>query len=457
MNHVAVARAVMRRQCVCGSSVDLGSFWNWSSQTKPVQSNRILEYEGAALIKLVIRIDPVQLSTFVMGVPLAWVEEYEAIYFRQNILNLSLNLGLDVSAENEKERGRIRSFEELEFEAFKRVKREVFRDMPYLLIIDNLETEQEWLHNVMNFYIMQLPSLPLSDAMTLVRGRRKKDYLAYEFEFLRKFDEKLGRLSFGLWIIGAILSELPISPSALFEAVNRVSTSLEDGSTTPTDQQFCKHNPFLMKILCFCFAVLHQGNGRRNSILASRMLLVGAWFAPSPITANFLATAAKCMSVGGKRFKMWVKCRSLTFSCFGGCGLATQSDKDCVNLLVKLGLARRANGQNGCWIQLHPITQAFAKRKERLLAAKATILGLKAIDMLIYISRRRYYRWKSRSLSYRKYDWCEGSLCWRNELQGKQRVDEYVWQDVTLLKATLLETKAKLLLKGGHFDSREEL
>ncbi|CBI39859.3 unnamed protein product, partial [Vitis vinifera] len=68
----------------------------------------------------------------------------EARYFRQSILNLSLNLGLDVSADAEKERGRIRSFEEQEFEAFKRVKRELFRDMPYLLIIDNLETEKEW-------------------------------------------------------------------------------------------------------------------------------------------------------------------------------------------------------------------------------------------------------------------------------------------------------------------------
>ena len=40
---------------------------------------------------------------------------------------------------------------------------------------------------------------------------------------------------------------------------------------------------------------------------------------------------------------------------------------------------------------------------------------------------------------------------------GGQRVDEYVWQDVTLLKAMLLETRAKLLLRGGHFDSGEEL
>ncbi|EEF30612.1 nucleoside-triphosphatase, putative [Ricinus communis] len=141
----------------------------------------------------------------------------EARYLRQNILNLSLNLGLDVSADGEKERERIRSFEEQEFEAFKRVKRELFRDIPYLLIIDNLETETEWwegkdlydliprntkgshviittrLPKVMNFEMMQLPPLPLSDAMLLMRGRRKTDYPSEELEFLQKFDEKLGR------------------------------------------------------------------------------------------------------------------------------------------------------------------------------------------------------------------------------------------------------------------------
>ncbi|KAM0040369.1 putative tetratricopeptide-like helical domain superfamily [Helianthus debilis subsp. tardiflorus] len=42
-------------------------------------------------------------------------------------------------------------------------------------------------------------------------------------------------------------------------------------------------------------------------------------------------------------------------------------------------------------------------------------------------------------------------------MNSHQRIDEYVWQDVTLLKATLLETRAKLLLQGGHFDNGEEL
>ncbi|CAK7323898.1 unnamed protein product [Dovyalis caffra] len=464
----------------------------------------------------------------------------EARYFRQNILNLSHNLGLDVSADAEKERGRIRSFKEQENEAFERVKRELFRDMPYLLIIDNLDTEREWwegkdLHDLiprntggthviittrlsraMNFDIMQLPPLELPDAMVLMTGKRKRDYPTEELEFLHKFDEKLGRLSFGLWLVGSLLSELAISPSALFEAVNQVP--LEDGSTysymSMSDEQYCKNNHFLMKLLHFSFIVLQQTNGRKN-LLASRMLLVGAWFAPAPISATLLAAAAKNMPAIGNGFRKWTECVSLAFSCCSGCGLAPQSEEDSATLLVKLGLARRANRQPGCWIQFHPITQVFARRKEGLSAAKATVQGvrkvgnpsmnshhlwasaflvfgfkskpplvqLKAIDMVLYIKKtavplaiRAFTTFSmcnsalellkvctnvleevEKSFVSQIQDWCHGSLCWKRNIHGHQRVDEYLWQDVTLLKASLLETRAKLLLRGGHFDGGEEL
>ncbi|XP_040988696.1 uncharacterized protein LOC121236223 [Juglans microcarpa x Juglans regia] len=463
----------------------------------------------------------------------------EARYLRQNILNLSLNLGLDVTADAEKERGRIRSFEEQEFEAFKRIKRDLFRDMPHLLIIDNLETEKDWwegkdlhdliprntggshviittrLSKVMNFDTVQLPPLPLSEAMVLIRGRRKKDYTAGELEFLGKFDEKLGRLSYGLWLIGSLLSELAIGPASLFEAINQVP--LNEGSLmSNTEEQYWKNNPFLMKVLQFCFSVLQQTNGRRN-LLASRMLLVGGWFAPTPISASLLAAAAKNMPAMGNRFKKWTKCLSLTFGCCASC-LAPQtckSEEDSALILVKLGLARRANKQTGCWIQLHPITQVFARTKEGLQAAKATVQGvrktgnplansdhlwasaflvfgfksepplvqLKAMEMVLYIKRtalplaiqafKTFSRCNSalellkvctnvleeveKSFVSQIQDWCHGSLCWKKKFQGNQRVDEYVWQDVTLLKATLLETRAKLLLRGGHFDSGEDL
>ncbi|KAK9156454.1 hypothetical protein Sjap_003934 [Stephania japonica] len=481
----------------------------------------------------------------------------EARYFRQNILNLSMNLGLDVSAdaeaETEKERGRIKSFEEQEIEAFLRVKRELFRDMPYLLIIDNLETEKEWWDNkdlhdliprntgathvivttrlskVMNFDLIQLSPLPFSDAMTLTKGKRK-DYPSEELEFLRKFDERLGRSSFGLWIVGSLLSELAISPSALFDAVNQVpfdddddSSSLNSsisGGTMDEQLYLYKNNPFLMKILNFCLIVLDQASRRRN-LLTSRMLLVGAWFAPAPISVNLLATAAKKLPAARNQLKQWTRCIRMALCCSSSCCASQgwKSEVESALLLVKLGLAKRTtgSGRSGCWIQFHPITQVFAKRKGGLAAAKAAVYSvtkignpiilnnsdhlwsaafivfgfktdppifqMKAIEMVLFIQKialplaiwafATFSRCNSslellkvctnvleeveKSFLSQIQDLCHGSLCWKKRLQLNQRLDEYVWQDVTLLKATLLETRAKLLLRGGNFDSGEEL
>ncbi|KAJ0508634.1 putative AAA+ ATPase domain, P-loop containing nucleoside triphosphate hydrolase, TIR [Helianthus annuus] len=461
----------------------------------------------------------------------------ECRYFRQNIFNLSMNLGLDISADEEKERGRIRSFDEQETEAFKRVKREVFRDMPYLLIIDNLETEKDWwegkdLHDliprntggshviittrlprVMSFDPMQLQPLPLKDAILLMKGRRKKEYPAQDVEILAKFDEKLGRSSFGLSVIGSLLSELAIAPSTLFEAINDIG--LEEFSSH-FDEVFWGNNKFLLKVLIFCITILQEDNETRN-VLASKMLLVGAWFAPLPVSANLLAAAATSINGSTNRFKQWAKCANMTFFCCSGFieSQTSKSEEDSALVLVKLGLARRSNRHPGCYILLHPITQTFAKLKGGLLPAKATIQGirklgnpvsnsdhlwalaflvfgyksepplvqLKAHDMVLFIKKTAlplaikafttFSRCNSslellkvctnvleeveKSFVSQIQDWCHGSLCWKNKMSSHQRIDEYVWQDVTLLKATLLETRAKLLMRGGCFDNGEEL
>ncbi|MFS7985163.1 putative AAA+ ATPase domain, P-loop containing nucleoside triphosphate hydrolase, TIR [Helianthus anomalus] len=461
----------------------------------------------------------------------------ECRYFRQNIFNLSMNLGLDISADEEKERGRIRSFDEQETEAFKRVKREVFRDMPYLLIIDNLETEKDWwegkdLHDliprntggshviittrlprVMSFDPMQLQSLPLKDAILLMKGRRKKEYPAQDVEILAKFDEKLGRSSFGLSVIGSLLSELAIAPSTLFEAINDIG--LEEFSSH-FDEVFWGNNKFLLKVLIFCITILQEDNETRN-VLASKMLLVGAWFAPLPVSASLLAAAATSINGSTNRFKKWAKCANMTFFCCSGFikSQTSKSEDDSALVLVKLGLARRSNRHPGCYILLHPITQTFAKLKGGLLPAKATIQGirklgnpvsnsdhlwalaflvfgyksepplvqLKAHDMVLFIKKTAlplaikafttFSRCNSslellkvctnvleeveKSFVSQIQDWCHGSLCWKNKMSSHQRIDEYVWQDVTLLKATLLETRAKLLMRGGCFDNGEEL
>ncbi|XP_073126190.1 uncharacterized protein [Henckelia pumila] len=464
----------------------------------------------------------------------------EARYLRQNILNLSLKMGLDVTADEEKDRGRIRSFDEQESEAFKRFTREIFRDLPYLLIIDNLESESEWwdgkdlhdliprntggthviittrLSKVMNFDTMQLQPLPPSDAIALVTGRRRKEYPATELGFLRKFVEKLQGSSFGLWVIGSLLSELAVTPSALFEAVDQIQfeENAVCSSLSTADQQFCRNNPFLIKVMSFCAAVLQQASGSRN-FLSSRMLQAGAWFAPAPVLVNSLAAAANSIESTKTKHAKWIRCLKLNVPCCSGylTRQTWKTEEDSALLLVKLGLARRANRQPGCWIQLHPITQLFGKRINGLIASKATVQGiwktgnpvansdhlwasaflvfgfksepslvqLKAIDMVLFIKKtavplaiRAFTNFSMCNSALELLKVCTSvleeveksfvsqiqghkSICWKKGPQSNQKVDEYVWQEVTLLKAILLETRAKLLLRGGHFERAEEL
>ncbi|CAO2207148.1 unnamed protein product [Urochloa humidicola] len=463
----------------------------------------------------------------------------EARYLRQNILNLSMNLGLDISAEAEKDRGRIRSFEEQEFDAFQRVKRELFRDVPYLLVIDNLESERDWwegkdLHDfiprntgathvivttrlprVMNLEPMQLPQLSYIDAMGLIQGKRKKDFPPEETEVLRKFDERLGRLSFGLWVVGSLLSELMIAPSTLFEAVERISLSENLFPVGANDDGFCRNNSFLIKVLVFCFALMDRAKG---GSLTSRMVIAGCWLAPAPVSSTLLAATASKLPMKGSGMHLFGESLKTAFLCGTHCFLAPNGRKAEVEsalLLVNLGLARKANRHPGCWIQFHPITQLFGKIRGGLAPTTAAVNGvmragnpsvysdhlwasaflvfgfkseppavqLKAVDMVLFIKKTAlplaidsfmsFSRCGSalellkvctnvleeveKSYASRMQDWNRGSLCWRKKLQPNHRVDEFVWQEVTLLKATLLETRAKLLLRGGLFDTGEEL
>lgn len=463
----------------------------------------------------------------------------EAKFFRQNVLNLSMNLRMDVSAEMERERGRIRSFEEQEMEAFQRVKRELFRDLPYLLVIDNLETEKEWwegkdLHDliprntgathvivttrlpkVMSFEPIHLQPLSMADALTLMGGRRRKEYSAGELEVLRKFDDRLGRLTFGLSVVGSLLTELEeISPAQLFEAVDGVSLC-DDFCAAGDEDPLWQSNPFLMKMLIFCMAILDQAAGTKS--LASRMILAGAWFAPAPVSAALLAAAAGDIpEKGSHRRRPW----GTSLCCYSSPCLqvprARRSEVESAVMAVKLGLARRATKRPGFWVHLHPITQSFARRRSGTPPAKAAVNGMKKIgdpaanwdhlwaatflvfgfksepplvqlqaaEMVVFIKRialplaiRAFATFSrcSSALELLKVctgvmeeaektfvsqvqGWRRGSSCWKGKLQaGGQKVDELVWQEVTLLKAALLETRAKLLLRGGHFDSGEEL
>ncbi|KAM0070654.1 hypothetical protein Hdeb2414_s0001g00015621 [Helianthus debilis subsp. tardiflorus] len=251
-------------------------------------------------------------------------------------------------------------------------------------------------------------------------ARRKKEYPSQEIEILKKFYETLCGSSFGLlWVVGSLLCEAAILLSVLFQAINEI---LVEQSSSHFDEPFWENNRFLLKVLIFCMNVLDEIKKR----LPLRMLLTG--------TADH-----------GKK------------------------NQDSALVLVKLGLARRSNRQPGCRIVFHPITQALARRKGGLLAAQATIQSIRrfikttALPLTVH-AFTTFSRCNSalellkictsalnkveKSFAARIEDWCYGSLCWKKKQKSNlnPRMDECLWQDTTLLKAMVLETRAKLLM-----------
>ncbi|GJS57780.1 hypothetical protein Tco_0652564 [Tanacetum coccineum] len=68
----------------------------------------------------------------------------------------------------------------------------------------------------------------------------------------------------------------------------------------------------------------------------------------------------------------------------------------------------------------------------------------------------RRERSEKTSPSYVKCVWLKKNKQTNANLNKGSGIGEYVWKDVTMLKAKLLETRAKLLLTGGYFDYGEE-
>ncbi|KAH7388398.1 hypothetical protein KP509_16G074100 [Ceratopteris richardii] len=455
----------------------------------------------------------------------------EARYLRQNYLNLSLFLGLDVGTESQigPEQGRIRTFDEQEMEAFQRVKRELQRDVPYLLVIDNLESERDWwdgreiseliprtgaTHVIFTTRlpkVMKLDSLDLSylsgmEALSLMKGKR--EFASQELDALKNIEEKLGRLPYGLAVIGTLLAELPILPSELLEKMEK--SLIREWTWGAREEATLKHNPYLVKLLGVCFSFLDQTEGPKD--LCRRMALVGGWFAPFPIPVSLLAIAASKYPARAGSLKAF---RSIhrAFLCCCGSTHAKRWEAEAGVLLLKYGIARACTRQG--WVCFHEIVQLYSRKRGGVLAAKAMVQGirrrgtisihsehlwaacflvlgfgndpvaveLKVVEMLSFIRRvvlqlavssftsfsRCYAALEllrlctnaledlEKSFVSQVQDWWDRSFCWKKSKHTGQEVDEYAWQDVTLLKALLLETRAKLMLKGGQFDAGEEI
>ncbi|KAJ8768558.1 hypothetical protein K2173_022668 [Erythroxylum novogranatense] len=454
----------------------------------------------------------------------------ESRYVRQNYLNLWSFLEVDVGADNCLGKGKIRSFEEQEEEAIFRVRKELMRNIPFLVVIDNLESEKDWwdhrlvmdllprfggethilisthLPCVMNLEPIKLSYLSGVEAMSLMQGIMK-DYSISEIDSLRVIEEKVGRLTLGLAIVGAILCELPINPSRLLDTINRVP--LKELSWDGRESHPLRKNIFLLQLFEVCFSIFDHADGPRS--LATRMVQASGWFAPAAIPVSLLAVAASKIPEKHKETRWWRNCLH-SLSCGLTSSYTKRSEVEAASMLLRFNIARSSTKQGYIYVNEHiklysrkrgimgaaqAMVQAIMSRgsiyhhAEHVWAACFLLFGfgndpkaveLKVSELLNFVKEvvlplaiRTFITFSRCNAALELLrvctnaleeaeqafvtpieKWLDKSLCWR-PIQTNAQLNPYLWQELALSRATVLETRAKLMLRGGQFDIADVL
>ncbi|KAL2348028.1 hypothetical protein Fmac_002028 [Flemingia macrophylla] len=454
----------------------------------------------------------------------------ESRYIRQNYLNIRSFLEVDVGVENGLEKTKIRGFEEQEVAAICRVRKELMRNIPYLVVIDNLESEKDWwdhklvmdllprfggethvivstcLPRVMNLEPLKLSYLSGVEAMSLMLGSGK-DYPVSEVDALRIIEEKVGRLTLGLAIVGAILCELPITPSRLLDTINRMP--LKEISWSGKEAHSLRKNTFLLQLFDVCFSIFDHADGPRS--LATKMVLISGWFAPGAIPVSQLALAAHKIpeKYNGKCF--WRKTLKL-LTCTFTSSYAKKSELEASSLLLRFSIARSSTKQG--YIYINDLIKLYARKIEDSGAAQAMIQAIIShgsisqnlehlwaacfllfgfghdpvvvelkVSELLYLVKKVVLPLAIHSfITYSRCTvalellrlctntleaadqafvtpvdkWLDKSFCWRS-IQTNAQLNPCLWQELALCRATVLETRAKLMLRGAQFDIGDDL
>ncbi|XP_020096122.1 uncharacterized protein LOC109715499 [Ananas comosus] len=456
----------------------------------------------------------------------------ESRYIRQSYLALRSLLEVDLSVGNHcQEKERVRCFEEQEEEAVARIRKELMRDIPFLVIIDNLENEKDWwdrkdimdlipcfgrathvivttrLTHIMRFEPMKLSYLSGAEAMALMKGDVKHHPLM-EIDALRTIEEKLGRLTLGLSIVGAILSKLPITPRRLLDAIKRMP--LRDFALADGEALALKKHLVLVQLLDVCLSIFDHADGPRS--LASRMVQVGCWFGPSSIPIHLLALAAGKASEKHQSASAWKKYFRALRSSFS-VSRVRRSEAEAASMLMRFGVAK-ASAKPDC-IHLHELIRLYARKRG---AARAAVAVVQSIYLRGSLSQHSEHQWAACFLvfgfgtessltelrptelllfikrvvlplavhTFATFSRCNASLellrvatdalelaaesllsrtekrlldksfCCSRPVQKRAR-HTYLWQELALLKAAVLETRAKLMLRGGEYDKGDDI
>ncbi|XP_062198323.1 uncharacterized protein LOC133901045 [Phragmites australis] len=304
-----------------------------------------------------------------------WVHG-EARYLRQSYLKLADHLGVAVGDGISQSTDRSRSLPDIEGDAIAKIRKELMRDIPYLVVIDNLESERDWwdgralqellprgskrthvvvttrLGRLQGVRTWALGNLGASDAMLLMKGTRT--FSTEDMAVLRSIEEKVGSVPLGLALVGAILSELAIGPAELRHEMSHAPHRAPTWASK--DDPALRDKPGLAQLLDACFALLDRETAGFGTA-AARLLEASSFFAPAPIPMVMLARAACACAAGEPLWKRFV--RTLQLSCTAP-PKAGHVESEVLAMLLRLGITQRCT-QAGC-ISVHGVFRLFSRK-----------------------------------------------------------------------------------------------
>jgi hypothetical protein len=275
------------------------------------------------------------------------------------------------------------------------------------------------------------------------------------------------------------------------------------------ESHLLRKNNFLLQLFEVCFSIFDHADGPRS--LATRMVLASGWFAPADIPVNLLAFAAKKIPEKQHRTKLWKKILgSLT------CGLSSEyskkSESEAASVLMRFSIVRVCTRDS--YIHFNHLIKLYARKRAVTGAAQAMVqavmsrgstfdhsdhmwaacfllfgfgtdpivVTLKVTDLIILVKEivvplaiRAFIKFSRCSASLELLrlctdaleaadqafvtpvdKWLDKSLCWKS-MKTNAQLNPCLWHELALSRSTVLEIRAKLMIRGGQFDIADDL
>ncbi|KAK3118920.1 hypothetical protein QOZ80_9BG0710590 [Eleusine coracana subsp. coracana] len=325
-----------------------------------------------------------------------WVHG-EPRFLRQGYLALADHLGVAVGDAVSTPPPSRRSLPDIEGDAIGKVRKELAREIPYLLIIDNLESDKDWwdgraVHKLLpqqrssssfttkhrsttttthviittrlalvpRVRTLRLGNLAAPETMRLMKGTRA--FAVEDVPVLRSIEEKVGGVALGVALVGAILSELDVGPAELHLAM--AAAPHRAPTWAAKDDPALREIPGLVRLLDASLALLDREAAGLGAAVA-RLLEASSFFAPAPIPVAALARAACGGSHNGEK-SLWKRflrtlnissCASTSSSRATSAAVAGYAE---LEALVRLGFARRC--ARAGHVSVHAVFRLFSRR-----------------------------------------------------------------------------------------------